>query len=402
MSQLAGSLGNMALKAGAGALGGYLGGPAGAAFGASLFGSGDYKVSENSLVLGTQVPVFREGKRSVIIKHREYITDILSSTTFSNRSYSINPGLSESFPWLSQVVSNFEQYKFHGLLWEFKSTSGSAVSSTNNALGVVVMATEYNANKSAFVNKQQMEAYEFSCSGKASDSFLHPVECSPSDTPYNNFYVRTGEITGDLRLYDVGNFQIATQGMQAASINIGELWVTYEIELLKPILPVAGYLANFARLRGAEPDTTNYFGAIIPAWLGTMQPVVSAAGAGYDTVTLPANILAGNYKLEIVWRGDSTATVLPSIVFTNATILNAYRLDTLGLNSNGGTTSATLFLEVYFSVDNYTGSTPASFRLGSTTTGTLPANGTYVDMSIAQVTSDFAVSLAAERGYHLI
>ena len=38
----------------------------------------------------------------------------------------------------------------------------------------------------------------------------------------------------DRRLYDFGNFQIATIGLQGTSVNVGELWVTYEIELFKP------------------------------------------------------------------------------------------------------------------------------------------------------------------------
>ena len=38
----------------------------------------------------------------------------------------------------------------------------------------------------------------------------------------------------DARLYDLGTFSIATVGMQADSGVAGELWCTFEVELLKP------------------------------------------------------------------------------------------------------------------------------------------------------------------------
>jgi hypothetical protein len=39
------------------------------------------------------------------------------------------------FPWLSNIAQNFESYKLRGLVFEFKSMSGDALTSTNTALG---------------------------------------------------------------------------------------------------------------------------------------------------------------------------------------------------------------------------------------------------------------------------
>jgi len=373
----------MGLRSGASALGGMLAGPAGAAFGSSLIGSGDYTINSNSVLTNAQVPVFREGKRSIVVKHREYISDVFSSTGFAITAYSLNPGLSNAFPWLSVVVANFEQYKFHGLVFEFKSTAGSAVSSTNNALGSVIMATEYNVNKPAFTYKQQMEAYEYSCSGKASESFLHPIECSPSESQMNLYNTRTTTVVNELRMYDLGNFYIATQGMQASNINIGELWVTYEVEFLKPILPVNSYIAESARLNGGAFNATNYYGVIVPAFTGSMSPlpVISATGSGYDTITFPSYIAGGIYRCDWLWYGAATAVAPPTVAFSNCTALNKYRLQTVSQVSNGGT-SPDLFLTITIQVVNPTLQTPASIVF---TSGTLPTTPVSIDFTIVQV-----------------
>lgn len=39
-------------------------------------------------------------------------------------------------------------------MYEYKSTSGDAISSTNNALGTVVMSAEYNVVSPPFSTKQ--------------------------------------------------------------------------------------------------------------------------------------------------------------------------------------------------------------------------------------------------------
>jgi len=379
----------MGLKAGSTALGGYLGGPAGAAFGSSLFGSGDYTLNENSIITNHQVPTFREGKRSVIVKHREYLRDIFSSTGFSITQFNVNSGLDTTFPWLAQIANNYEQYKFHGLCFEFKSSSGSAIASTNNSLGVVIMASEYNVLKPAFSYKQQMEAYEFSCSAKPSESFLHPIECAPSDTPYNLFNVRDGDVTSDRRLWDLCDFYIATQGMQAAGINIGELWVTYEVEFLKPILPLQSYNALSARLSMGPYASNNILGQIIPSWKGSFSPVVSSTNPvyGYDTITFPSNVLSGVFLLQIIWRGAVTAAAVPpSLTLSGASVIPAFAVNTASNTSNTGTTTGVLFYEIMLSVSNPTGATPTKLIFDS---GNLPTTPASIDILVMQVSPSF-------------
>ena len=237
-------------------IGGTLGGALGAVAGQGahalvkrISGFGDYHVSKNSLVYNRDaVPEFsNNNERCTMVVHREFITDIVGSSSFNIQSYRINPGVADTFPWLAAIAENYEQYVVQGMVFEFKTTSATAVASTNTALGTVVMATQYNSLAPNFINKQQMENYEFACSSVPSNSILHPIECDPTQTQCGGIFNVNAQVEpseGDKRLYDVGRFSIATVGMQAES-TIGELWVSYKICFLKPRLRTSNEGCDF-------------------------------------------------------------------------------------------------------------------------------------------------------------
>lgn len=146
--------------------------------------------------------------------------------------------MDQTFPWLSQIAMAFTEYKWRGIIFTFKTTSSDLVTSTNPSLGTVIMSTDYNAAEEPFEDKRTMENYEFTTSSKPSLSFVHAIECEKNQTAHPTLYTRDGPPppNADIRLYDIGSFAIATQGMQATveTATIGELWCSYEIEFLKP------------------------------------------------------------------------------------------------------------------------------------------------------------------------
>lgn len=268
---IGGGLGAMAGNYLVPGVGGVVGGALGSAIGQgaqslvkSVTGFGDYNVKKNSLVYNSDaVPEFSvNNERCTMVCHREFITDIQSSQSFLSREFRINPGVATTFPWLSEIAQNYEQYVVQGMLFEFKSTSATAVSSTNTTLGTVVLATQYNSLSPSFVNKQQMENYEFSQSTVPSQSVLHAIECDPHQTQCGGIFNIFDPVaqSGDTRLYDVGRFTIATTGMQADNAVVGELWVSYKICLLKPRLASSTGLADFYQLDAASITQTTPLG----------------------------------------------------------------------------------------------------------------------------------------------
>lgn len=259
--------------------------------GRTIRGFGEYKINSNSILSGGMSPPMITNSTThggVIIRHREYLRDIFATVEFTNTSFDLNPGITTTFPWLSQIAPSFEQYKMRGLVFEFKSTSADTVLSgaASTALGTVIMATQYNALDTPFTNKFEMENWEYSTSVKPSSNCYHPVECAPSQTPVSLLYIRTGEPIGDERLYDLGNFNIAVQGMQNTSgdqlATIGELWCTYEIELYKPKFVQDASTLSAIWTFGKQFGT----GGPDPLWNGPTKTYPLGTLTGYPTISI--------------------------------------------------------------------------------------------------------------------
>ncbi len=313
------------------ALGGYLGGPPGAALGSaigskagdlfsSITGMGDYTVSYNTIVNADQTPVFRNKGRSVFVSHREYIQDVITSptaTAFRITSFDLNPAEPKTYPWLATIAQNFEEYRIHGMVFHYKSNSADALNSVNTALGTVVMATQYNILLDEFRNKQEMENYEFGCSSRPSVDLLHPVECDPKVTSFGPIFdiKLGGNDKGDPRLYTPGRFSIATVGQQGTSVNIGELWVTYEIEFFKPRMGDVASQINQWRIVDTFTSSAPF---------GTPPSAVISESSDFNACRLdPLNrqivfdsSYTGIVQITVIWRATSaagTSTQSPTI-----------------------------------------------------------------------------------------
>lgn len=295
-SSIGKALGNV-LGGGAGATAGsFLGKAAGSLF-HKITGFGDYKVSSNTLMApasADSLPSFVRSGRGMKVLHREYLTDIKTSSTvgaYALQTFAIQPAIIQTFPWLANIAANFEEYTINGMIFEFKSNSYDALASTNTASGTVIMTTQYNVLAPVFVNKIQMEQYEFTCSAKPSVDIMHPVECARGESPVSVLSTRVaGDSVGDLRLYDFGNFNIATVGMQGANTNIGELWISYDITLWKPrtgavIYPADLYQLDLSATVGSTAATHQPFGTTPP-----VLAVGSSLGSVLGFGTQAANI----------------------------------------------------------------------------------------------------------------
>jgi hypothetical protein len=305
----------------------YLGSTHGAQLGSSIAsylsrisGMGAYRLSGNALA-GPDVPAFRRDELGVRVAHREYIGDIIGTTAFANNvQLSLNPGVSATFPWLSQLATNFEQYKLHGCAFEYKTTSGTSIGSTNTALGTVIMATQYDVYDTPFTTKQQMENYQFGSSCVPFENMVHPIECKPSQTTVDKLYIRSGSISGDQRLYDLGLFQLATAGMQSGVTTIGELWVTYDVTLMKPKISSAAQLFGHwvespeGSATAAHPFGTNDIAQ--PRVLNTLQSSIANFSAASTVVVqkIGGNQVIqfyrdGMYYIHAQWVGSNIAAV---------------------------------------------------------------------------------------------
>jgi hypothetical protein len=239
-------------------------------FGAMVSGVGDYELSTpsvlaNSLVhptLAESVPSFGAEQGHVMLSHREYLRDISvpsGQSTYTDQ-LTINPGDVRTFPWLSRIAVNFEQYRLVGCIFEFVSTSTASTTNPNPALWTVSMATQYNVNQRAMGSKRQFLNHFFSSSGVAAANVMHAIECREELTAVTPKYVRNSDIdpvlVSDARLLDVGRFAYWLEGGAVQAVNqiLGELHITYQIALLKPRLQIATTGLTYDGPDDALPD----------------------------------------------------------------------------------------------------------------------------------------------------
>jgi len=287
---------------------------------------------------------------------------------------------------LCGIAENFQEYRFHGLIFEFWSTSADALNSVNTALGTVIMGTQYNAARSNFTNKAEMEMYEFTCSSKPSMSMIHPIECAPGEAVLEELYIRTGALpaTEVVQFYDHGKFQIATVGMQAAA-TIGELWVSYDVELFKPrIAPGGAWPGQFTRVpNGPYVANANVLGSIQVTPLGNLGVDIISTTTGFDTIRFPSSLSGGSYFVSVIWKG----TVAANCAFNNPTLNNMALVNRFDLSGSGsmvcpaaGTSNSTTL--AYTAVVRISGYSATGSTMVFPSTSTLPATPFSVSMYI--------------------
>jgi hypothetical protein len=319
---------------------GDVGGQYGRSLGATVskwLGSGDYSVKMNSVVDRTlrgseSIPAMHSQSQAVVIRHKEYLGEISGGTSFAVQgSYILNPGLVQTFPWLAGIAAHFQEYCFKGVVFHFVPSSGTAVGSTNTALGTVMMQTSYRSSDSDPSTKIEMLNEYWSSECVPYESFCHPIECSPTETTISKRYVRTGDLAaGDnVLLYDHGVTHIATSGQQAAGV-LGDLWVTYEVELRKPVVSsnatiLTGFL--FSELTSASITGTSFFPTPFAwdsaSWTGTrgnMNPTITGR-----TVTFPTGN-TGVYVVTLRFKPATTVSAYSGFgtTLTNCTAATGY------------------------------------------------------------------------------
>lgn len=221
----------------------------------AYYGKGLYEPAANALM---QIPADHGGASlvpsvtstgssdgSIIIKHKEYVSDIVASALgFNNESLVINPGLEQSFPWLSQVAANFTEYTMHQCIYTYKSAIAPIGASSTGQVGSLIMAAQYNVQDEPFSSKQAMLLESGSCADMLTRDMIFGIECDPAKLSASpGKYVRSSPVinNADASTYDHAKLNFATDAVPAGYLNqqVGELWVEYTVELRKPRLYTA-------------------------------------------------------------------------------------------------------------------------------------------------------------------
>jgi len=337
----------------------------------NLIGVGGYNINSNT-VLASPVPSMHSTlDKGLRITHHEFVCDISSAVAFTNLQFSVNPGISQTFPWLSQISRAFQKYEVNGLVFFLKSNSATALNSTNTALGSVIGAMQYNVYDAAPANKTAMLALAGSSENKPSDSNIYPLECASDMVMYRTKLIRSSAVSDDLQKYDAATFNLAAVGSQAAAV-IGSLYVSYDITLKAPVLDDYQASSEFSITAG---DNTHPLGTAVVARVNTLGLVVDSTA---KTITFPAGTI-GYYEIEWVALTASAAASTPAItVAAPGALVNVFHNNTLStLNGPAAAETATaVWRGTAISIASSV--TPCVVTFGNPNTGAVTWSDVYV------------------------
>lgn len=266
-----------------------------------------------------------------VIEHSEFFADLNGTTAFTALQFAVNPGVSGTFPWLSQIAPNYESYLFEKLEFEYQNAVGST------AVGTVMLAVDYDASDPPPVDKIQLASYQ---------DFVREAPWVPfiqKNRPQNlrkrsSFFVRAGALSAnqDIKLYDTGNLTVATQGM-AGTAAVGELYTKYRVKLMTPqlqnpaigtskssrvtaagalVAPVASAASNAPLIYGGNgtaltATATQAYSALVSITIssGATPPVLDTS-ASTCTIELPSSSVTGNILTGFLQVSFLTGQVL--------------------------------------------------------------------------------------------
>lgn len=246
---------------------------------------------------------------TVTVCHREYVTDVLPQQEIEGAfqllvSHHINPGNPLLFPWLSEIATRFESYKFSKLRFVYEPQSPTSSS------GTVMLVTDYDEADSAPTSKTQFMAFKGGV--RSPPWFTCAFEADPADlSKRTTYFVRNSSqaATGnDSRLYDTGQFYLAYEGDTAAGgFSAGELYVDYEVTLMTPALESSALSGSATYDKVGVPITTTALIASSLQAKGPNPPIVVHSDADPGSLFIAPSV-PGLYLLQ--WFLNITDTIV--------------------------------------------------------------------------------------------
>ena len=165
------------------------------------------------------------------------------TTKFEHQVYTVNPGLAQTFPMLSQFAVNFERYEMIQCVFHFETALDSGVlQSETGQVGDVLMYSHVDPTEPPFESVADFMSNGGSLT-QVTKGLACGVECDPSQLaglPNAGLnLVRAGpQIDSKQQEADQATLEIAVADTPAklAGQVIGKLYVSYTVKLIKPRL----------------------------------------------------------------------------------------------------------------------------------------------------------------------
>jgi len=287
---------------------------------------------------------------------REYIADVIGQETFTTVKYPVQPGNSTTFPWLAARARGFQKYRFNKLKFCYRPTCPSSTQ------GTVMLSPDYDSVDAAPISKIEANQLDDSVDGLAWERFS--FDAKRENLHALPQYWISGNLTPageDVKTYNVANMFLNVTGFAANNLNVGELYVEYEVDLIAPSLKLSPFDSG---------ELAASVGVSSTAPLGTAPVVTGSLAYATNSTTLTFNQA---FQGLVVMQQAATAVTTPVLTGTalssavsvqsssTATALSMSTIkanpgDTLILNLTGATvlTGLNIFFAAYTVSGGYT------------------------------------------------
>lgn len=256
-------------------------------------------------------PKIRQVREGCVITHREYVYDVTRNVNvFATDTFSINPGLASTFPWLSQIAGRFESYTFERLDFIYETTVSTATA------GSIMMAVDFDASDASPATKVQLMSYAGATRAAPWQAVRLVTSAIDRKKMVTERYTRTGalQVGADIKTYDVGNFFLSTIGIAAPNATLGELYVEYTVRLRTPQIPTGGQLSLNTRTVQTGTATVSA-GTII-------QHVAEVIGDAAEPLAIATPTFSGSRTPQLALN-PKIGRALFSYVFNPTTAYNS-------------------------------------------------------------------------------
>lgn len=227
----------------------------------------------------------------IMIHNREMVAQLTSTGTSFHLMYNvtINPGIFQSFPWMSPIANQYEYYEFTKLNYSF------VPSVPTSASGNVYLAVDYDVADAPPISAMIMSSWQGTVSGNVWSPLNYSVrkeELARFRTERYVWDAATVPSGTDPRTYHFGHVYAAAEGVSAGVI--GTIWVDYSVKLSVPELDLSNSSSS-AQLQCncTAADKANPYGSSSR----TVISDLSYYNVTNTVVTLPAGTYTYKYHV---------------------------------------------------------------------------------------------------------
>jgi len=183
--------------------------------------------------------------------------------------------------------------------------------------------------------------------------------------------------TANQQLYDMGNFQVITQGMQSA-YTVGELWVTYHVKFSKPrITPApAGMYMHVIEQPVNTASNSNPLGTATLPLVTSDSNLPGCIPVANNSIQVPQ---PGNYVAIVYWVG---ATFSDRGAFTLGTNMTGIVCANNSATSQDGISTSGKMVSFYFFTVTAAGITSANRIALGGPSGAVTSTSDYFIMAL--------------------